>query len=300
MKAVLMIADNSVWICLFGPLVTSCFIQWALLLPTNLCGDVSPPRSACHHIALSFRTKRAKGEYQISCQDQTEMDCESRRQTQQCWWSRSSGSCCHRRQRRFGLIVLFRGCDTNMETLSVSIMMRLVKWKQENQFCDFVRLSLNLLTATIKPVSRDACWEGCMGVCVCAVQSTRNQLFSSIYLHCVSWCCLLAHAHSALREKSPFKNKYLLFRAAQTETIYEDSATAQPPPPKKYPHVMSNSSTNVYLCLSNDQQLPQDFYKTVPRPNECYKSYFYDSFSRSWIATLCLSNCPMRVIGQYK
>lgn len=100
MKAVLTTADNNGWICLFGPLVTSCFIQWALLLRTNLCGNVSLPRSACHHIALSLRTKCAEGEYQISCQDQTEIDCESRRRRQQCWWSRSPGSCC-RRQRRF-------------------------------------------------------------------------------------------------------------------------------------------------------------------------------------------------------
>lgn len=62
--------------------VTSCFIQWTLLLWANLCGNVSPPRSTCHHIALAFWAKCSEGRYQISRGDETEMDCESKRQRQ--------------------------------------------------------------------------------------------------------------------------------------------------------------------------------------------------------------------------
>lgn len=36
-----------------------------LLLRANLCGNVSPARSTCHHIALAFRAKCTEGGDQI-------------------------------------------------------------------------------------------------------------------------------------------------------------------------------------------------------------------------------------------
>lgn len=76
-------------------------------------------------------------------------------------------------------------------------------FKQENLFCDFVRLSLNLLTAPIKTVSGDIRWgEGggmcmclcaCMCVFACVVCGEVTGMETDCFLHifnCVSCCCL--------------------------------------------------------------------------------------------------------------